>query len=926
VDVNGTGFVLVIGRTGWLGGDPPDQVAEPPEGLAWHSADHTLRLAELPFVFPERSGNRRLGPADRRGAARDRYGNWFWIGAGHDEVRLQTPGTAGSTRFWPRSQPCLAAEPPTGDFTPAGSAAPGVQRLAGLAVTDDHHLAVGVPDVPGLLVFDLHAGGPPTTLTWPAALRPVDMAAAPGGGLWILDGTGGPGPARYWGLDRLWRIRDLAGPGEAPPPPEDFAPLPTGSVADPGDPADRGPGSGNGERGSPVEVATGWAVAIEALPDGSVLVLDRGAPHPAQVLRMRGARELGRIPLAPIVEPVDLAFLGDAGGAAGTVFVAESQGDQAFALALAADGSTLTPETRYLPMRLFSGKALVASRGQVYYDLGERWLPVADRRSPRYVGAASLVTGPFDAGEPGTVWHRLAIDGRFPSGTGVAVQSRTADESEALELTAWREEPAPYLRAAGSEVPYHRFGARGASDAGTVEVLLQRARGRYLQVRLQLSGDGRHTPRLWGLRVHRPRFSYLQHYLPDFYRDDPEAADFLDRYLANTEGLLTEHEGRIAAAQRLLDVTSLDAEHIAWLGGWLGVTTDPAWDEARSRLLVQHAVELFGRRGTVRGLVEAVRLATDPCPDSTIFDGTPVPGFGVRVIEAFRTRAVPPPGASGGVGAVASGPRVVGLGARWRVDEGRGELDRRYREFVVARHPDVAALKAAWGRSVATVDGELTEPFPPLTPGSRREATDRRDFVVASLAVPYADVSARDATSYRVFLAQQYREPAALSAAWGLIGGSQLRSFDEVALPGAAVPSDGPALQDWFSFASSYLPAVRTAHRFTVLVPMSLESSDAARADRLAQVTRVVEQERPAHTGYEVRPFWAAFRVGDARVGLETSLAQGSRFVALVLGEGRTAQGRLGGGHPWDVPDRWVVGRDRVLPRTGSTRTEAGHG
>jgi phage tail-like protein len=910
VDVNGTRFHLVLGRQGWLGDGPA------PDGLAWHAADHTLRLAEVPFVFPERTGNRRLGPSDRRGADRDRYGNWYWIGPDRRDVRFQAAGTRGSTRFWPQAQPCLpdGATGDFGDVAPPPAAA--AQRFAGLAVTSDHHLVVGVPDLPGVLVFDLSAGGPPTPVPWPVALSPVDMAAAPDGGVWILDDQPGPGGwPRYWCLDRHLRIGNLAGALPDPPEPPEFQPV---GPADPGRPRPPAPVA------SPATVAAAWAVAIEALPDGSVLVLDRGRGGPARVLHLLGERELGRLPLAPLAGPVDFAYTPDPGRSpAGTLYVAEDQGDQAFAYRLAADASALTPLPRYLPMRLFSGKALVASGGQVFCDLEERWLALADRRSPRYRNGATIDLGPLDATEPGAVWHRLTIDGRIPPGTSVRVWSRVADEREALAHAPWREEPAPYLRGLDSELPYHRFGAAGGAGAGTWELLLQRAVGRQLQLRLTIAGDGRHTPRLWALRAHRPRFSYLQQYLPDLYQEDLDAADFLDRYLANVEGLFTVLEGRIEGAQVLFGVTSLDARYLGWLGGWLGAAVDPAWDEARVRLLLQHAVELFGRRGTVRGLVEAIRLATDPCPDSSIFDGGRLPAFGVRVVESFRTR--PAPGAAFAGTAPLAGPRLLESGQRWRPADGRLELDRRYREFVVARHRSLAELEGAWGRDVATgPDGaSFAEPFPPLTPAAPVEAGDRADFIATSLAVTYAEVTEADLGAWGGFLAQRYRDPAALSAAWGLAGGSVVPSFAKLRLPRGTVPPDGRSLLDWVQFVSAYLPTLRAAHRFTVLVPVRLGDSDAARAERLARVTEVVARERPAHTAFQVRPYWAAFRVGEARVGLETSVAEGSRFVALVLGEGRTAQAYVGGGHPWDLPDRWVVGRDRVRLGAGDGGTEA---
>jgi hypothetical protein len=73
-----------------------------------------------------------------------------------------------------------------------------------------------------------------------------------------------------------------------------------------------------------------------------------------------------------------------------------------------------------------------------------------------------------------------------------------------------------------------------------------------------------------------------------------------------------------------------------------------------------------------------------------------------------------------------------------------------------------------------------------------------------------------------------------------------------------------------------------------------------------------VEAEKPAHTLVDVQPFWAALRVGEARVGLETIVGEGSRYVDLVLGQGRLARSIVPGGDTWRLDDRMVVGRDRV--------------
>ena len=57
--------------------------------------------------------------------------------------------------------------------------------------------------------------------------------------------------------------------------------------------------------------------------------------------------------------------------------------------------------------------------------------------------------------------------------------------------------------------------------------------------------------------------------------------------------------------------------------------------------------------------------------------------------------------------------------------------------------------------------------------------------------------------------------------------------------------------------------------------------------------------QKPAHTVFDVRFFWSAFRVGEARLGRDTVVDLGSRSPALllpfVLGRGHLGEDVLGG-------------------------------
>src|SRR5207244_12339946 len=81
-------------------------------------------------------------------------------------------------------------------------------------------------------------------------------------------------------------------------------------------------------------------------------------------------------------------------------------------------------------------------------------------------------------------------------------------------------------------------------------------RGRYLRAKVELQGNGLSTPEVASLRAYASRFSYVNHYLPELYKedtfgDDAEQngpamrADFLERFIDNFEGILTPLADRI---------------------------------------------------------------------------------------------------------------------------------------------------------------------------------------------------------------------------------------------------------------------------------------------------------------------------------------------------------------------------------------------
>lgn len=1043
MDVNGTKFHLLLGREDWascsVAGRPLSELweeetannlaspspAQSPHLLSWNAERDELTLQPRLFRFVAAPHDARPDLKNRRGAARDRFGNWYWIDETGFKIRSLSSGTGAASEFWPATR--KSCQPPISHGTfqpsePALEARPPLP-LSGLSITEDHYLVVGTSLPAGLLVFDLYASGEPRHLLWPAEVlfAPYDMSPRPGGGVFILDKEN----QCYWALDRHFRV--LGKPDEET--------LLADERVDDFQPSDE-----SGERklarrtfprgltlksASPITMRQ--PIAIEALPDGSVLILDHNPDEKfAAVHRYCCDSKLDELRTDKLLNQIeaeqqasfsllgyDLAFVAgdEKEGTLDRLYIASSEGNQAFAFNLLpkdeppasppADEPAspsdcvnkrfeLHPVAEYFPMRLFGGKGIVAAGGQVHYDFAERWLPLVKQHRPRFVSEATLVTRYFDGKEPQCAWHRLLLDACIQPETKVEVWSRAADEEDDLEQARWQREPQFYLRGDGSEIPFarRRSSERNGGSAqkpqigdGTWELLLQGARGRWLQLKLILQSNGRMTPRLRALRVYYPRFSYLTNYLPDIYREDEQSASFLDRFLANFEGFYTAIEGRIAAAQMLFDVRSASAEALDWLASWFGVALDPAWDEAKRRLFIKHAVEVFQYRGTMRGLQLALRLALDPCADEGIFTEPFAAGgraHNIRIVEKYLTRRTP--GVVFGDPTEQTGPRLTLTTTRWRPDQGGDNLRQRYADFRQAKDQARQGLplstNAGLLQSSSLVQG--LAPFPFVRPTDGAEAALWEEFSREALGFVLSNAGGNERALWQNFLRGRYNTINALNAAQE----TDYQDFAQIALPqdwpanetlrrdwqeflnntGSAsaawfrhvwqnflarryrrvnavnelynthwpdfetvslfdsMPQDGAPLTDWYQFEAVVLAMHRTAHRFTVLLPVRTDGPVSGLAEqqrlRVELAHRIINMEKPAHAVFEVKFYWNSFRVGEARLGTDSLLDLGSRAPqlqpAMILGQGYVGESHLGREPIQDTPDRYLLGDERL--------------
>ncbi|MBK9647223.1 MAG: hypothetical protein IPO67_19035 [Deltaproteobacteria bacterium] len=628
MDSNGTRFRLILSPDDWgrgraqpvWGGESRPLL----ESSLFEVRGGAIELRTVLDLQLSASVDKVVTLADRGGMAIDKVGNVYRVRPSKTEIVLIRRSCA-------EEEPYFSAA--LGLLDPSGV------RLRALVVTTDGWLVAGDLGRQGLWAFDLERRAAPVWIPGPTPeFEPWDLAALPGGGVVALDrvhatltrfqGPIAPRPAGEEcpkpGVPSLFEACEPETVAPAVSPQVRAAPPNAIAVA-----------TGGGEVAWVLSVALGSSVGLENLGirwDDGVTSADRSLASLWSLVA-----EESRLNLS--VEPHDLVVMQDgrpllgalaASGEHGlpALVVVGASGNQAFAFViddLAADPRAVAA---YIPLRDYSGADLLESPDGVRYVSGATLVSMARWPRPGFVGGGHLLLPPMDGELPGCVWHRVVIEGELPAGSWVRVASRASDTLDELQSLPWDEEPTLVLQTR-SDLPWLRAESPGW------ELLLQRAVGRHLQLRLTVEGGRRRTPRIQSVRASFPRFSYRQEYLPAVYRREADHTSFTERFLALTEGFLTSLEDRVAASQVLLDPKVSPPEFLPWLAGWFGLAFDLGWEEARRRVLLSNLSELFRWRGTARGLRAALRLSLDPTPTDAIFDLEDADNRLIRITEGF---------------------------------------------------------------------------------------------------------------------------------------------------------------------------------------------------------------------------------------------------------------------------------------------------
>lgn len=385
-------------------------------------------------------------------------------------------------------------------------------------------------------------------------------------------------------------------------------------------------------------------------------LIDRGGTADARILPLSVPEDAFDVPFA-----THLALMPDGDRYRDILIVARRAGEDFLRFGLEAGAQSELP---HLTARHYDGRGLVITpNGEPAY-----WSPQGLRRATlarvRYETEGRITTFQLDSGEFQTQWGRLFIDACLPRGTRVTVRCLVLDEmpdtlaplartapDNVIGMTISRPDLSPpmppamlidaldtaqslHRRDHGNELPWQ--GCNDDDVFRTFDAPIIAPAGRYLWVRLELSGSSRKTPRIKSLRAEYPSHDLLRR-LPQVYSRDPAEADFLRRYLAIPEGLFRELDLKASYRQLLLDPYATPAELLPWLAGFTGLVLDHRWPEAAKRELVANCTWLFRYRGTVPGLQRFIEIYLGS--RVTLIEHFKVRGLGGALLDTDATRS-----------------------------------------------------------------------------------------------------------------------------------------------------------------------------------------------------------------------------------------------------------------------------------------------
>ncbi len=239
--------------------------------------------------------------------------------------------------------------------------------------------------------------------------------------------------------------------------------------------------------------------------------------------------------------------------------------------------------------------------------------------------AVAILQKKLDSRMSDTLWDRISIDACIPNGAEIRLQLRAFDDPATHikdDKHDWHDQGSAILstvqsRASSDSARVWDLVIRKEKNSGSVREI----RGRFLEIKLTLKGNGLSTPQIFSMQLWYPRLSWQQQYLPEFMHqvDEPvenstelaNGADVRERMLSALAAMSYTVENRIDTAETLIDPLTAPEVLLDRLQLMLGEQPPAHWPLQRRRHWLSQTGEIQRWRGTFKGICLSLDIATD---------------------------------------------------------------------------------------------------------------------------------------------------------------------------------------------------------------------------------------------------------------------------------------------------------------------------
>ena len=224
----------------------------------------------------------------------------------------------------------------------------------------------------------------------------------------------------------------------------------------------------------------------------------------------------------------------------------------------------------------------------------------------------------LDSGILNCQWHRLALEADIPPGTIIEIYFHSSDdEGLKIRIDSVLSDSGKTIQEKASildnEIPWTEFKDKKAAQKRW-NMLFREKTGRYHWLKLVLSTyEEKVRPSVTRMTVFYPRSSYLR-YLPAVYQEDPGSKEFLERFLSIFETVFYDLETEISQVFKYFDADTAPQEFLAWLASWLNLAMEEEWPEEKKREFIQQASLLYKLKGTPDGISRFIEIYTEKTP------------------------------------------------------------------------------------------------------------------------------------------------------------------------------------------------------------------------------------------------------------------------------------------------------------------------